>query len=175
MTMARPPIQLAYVVRDVAAAAGRWTELTGAGPFFLADFRIAGQTYREAPAEVNVRVALGYLGDMMLELVEPLDDRPSVFNEVLQSRGEGPHHWLVHSDDFDGDIRRYADKGCSLAAIGPIPGFGRAAMFDTMQALGAFTEIVELSPSARAMWDYMRRAHATWDGHEPLRSFPTQS
>jgi hypothetical protein len=165
-------LQVAHVVRDLDAAVARWVHDFGAGPFFVAQFNFGEQVYRGQAARVHVTVALGCLGSTLIELARPDDSEPSIFNEVLERRGEGLHHYWLHCDDFDGEIARYTAAGCPLVAHGPIPGIGRGAYMDTTTLLGCYVELLELRPELWRVLDTIRAAHLNWDGSEPMRAYP---
>ncbi len=80
------------VVRDVKAAAGRYSEL-GIGPFKLREVQVPESrgTVRGLPASFSVRFAYAEAGAVMLELAQPLDET-GLHAEFLASHGEGLHH-----------------------------------------------------------------------------------
>jgi hypothetical protein len=91
-----------WVVRDCQAAQEELGTRLGAGPFLS-----AGETSRfehaivhGKPAPFSLKIAFGALGGVLLELLEPLDDR-SPHAEFLAARGEGLHHLAFLVDDFD--------------------------------------------------------------------------
>jgi hypothetical protein len=165
--------QICYVVRDLDKAMATWMKMFGAGPFFLADFRIGGHEYRGQPAEVDVRVGLAYSSSINIELLQPNQPGPSIYHEILDTRGEGIHHFWKRCSDFDAEIAHYAAIGCPVVAGGPIPGIGKSYFVDTLSTLGVFTEIQELSDAVYVALDEMHQAHLAWDGKtDPIRPYP---
>ena len=72
--------QMAYVVEDIEAGMQRWIEQLGVGPWYLLEhFTGERATYRGAPAEADVALAMAYAGHMLVELIAPNDDKPSVY------------------------------------------------------------------------------------------------
>lgn len=172
--MIQPPgsiLQTAYVVRDLERAVLEWARVLKAGPFFVGDFKVPGQLYRGRPATTHIRAANGYSGAMMIELIQPLDDEPSIFNEVLATRGEGLHHHYLRCADFDAELARLAAQGIQPVQTGTLPGIGRMAYVDTWSRLGAFTELWDLAPAFYAKFERMRTLHDGWDGERPIRPF----
>jgi hypothetical protein len=166
--------QVCYVVRDREAAMAKWINLYGAGPFFTAEFKLGGHEYRGRPATVDVRVGLAYSSSLNIELLQPMQDGPSIYHEVLDTRGEGIHHFWRRSHDFDAEIARFDAAGCPVVAGGPIPGIGKSYFVDTLATLGVFTEIQELSDAVYVALDEMHAAHLAWDGRtDPIRPYPT--
>lgn len=170
--MLRGIVQICQVTRDLDRSIASWIALYEAGPFFVADFRLEGHHYRGRPVTADVRVGLAFCGSLLIELAQPNGVGPSIYHEVLESRGEAVHHFWKPSADFDAEIARYAAKGCPVIAGGPIPGMGRQVFVDTTSETGVFTEILELADWVYGALDIMRQAHLRWDGSDPVRPYP---
>ena len=55
------------------------------------------------PADFVASISLSYLGDMQLELIEPVRG-PNIYSDFLRDSGPGLHHICVEADtlgDFD--------------------------------------------------------------------------
>jgi len=165
-------IENAYVVRDLDAAVESWRGAGNAGPFFLGEYPLPASscTYRGRPTPLHTRFAFGVSGAMTIELVQQMDDNPSVFSEVLESRGVGLHHLKYATPSRIAEVGRLKQLGfeevASLTAAGP----ERLITFvDTRASLGAFMEIMDYAvwrPSHEALL----RAHQDWDGRtDPVR------
>jgi hypothetical protein len=71
--------QMAYVVEDIQEGMRRWIDQLGVGPWFLLDtFSGVDPSYRGAPSEAEVSLAMSFAGHMLVELIALKDDRPSV-------------------------------------------------------------------------------------------------
>lgn len=86
--------QLAFVVADLEEALAQYVQVFGIEPWTVyeaepADF--SESTYHGDPAEFGMRYAVGRVGDLMLELIEPTAG-PSIYHDHLEERGEGIHH-----------------------------------------------------------------------------------
>lgn len=152
--------QQAWLVRDLAAAADAWARLFGAGPFFAVRHHRADQfRYRGTGTEADVSYAFGYLGDMMIQLVEQHDDRPSIYRDMFPDGGAGFHHvgYLVH--DFAAERARLIAAGFELACELYADGVN-AAYFDTRSAIGCMTEIHGDPAPILGFFGLWRRAHA---------------
>lgn len=169
--------QVCYVVRDLERALKTWTEVYRAGPFYVGDFRQdEGQHYRGRPTTLDVRVAIGYSGSLNIELLEPRRPGPSIFHEILDTRGEGIHHFWLRAANLDAEIARFEAMGCPVIAGGEVPGFGRSCFVDTLSMLGVFTELQELRDAVLVALEGMHRAHLNWDGKtNPVRPYPQLS
>jgi hypothetical protein len=108
---------------------------------------------------------------MNIELIQPNDDAPSVYREVLDKRGPGFHHWGVATKDFDRDVQKYRAQGHDLALFLRVPSGGRVAYMDTTAQLPGFVELIELGADFEAVFNRFYRASIGWDGQDPVRSF----
>jgi hypothetical protein len=109
--------QTAFVVRDINAAIDHFIRDCGAGPFFLLPhFLTEGQVYRGTPSMADVAIAMGFAGHMQIELIQPLDDNPSVYRETIEARGHGFHHVGIACRDVDAMLPGYLARGYTLAS-----------------------------------------------------------
>ncbi len=165
-------IQSAFVVQDIHAAMQDWTAKLHAGPWFLLPrFTGVDALYRDKPSTAAVSIAMGFAGHMWLELIQPLDNEPSVYREIIDRRGYGFHHFGVGTGNFDRDVERYKASGAALAFFARVPSGGRVAYMDTSATLPGMTELIELGASFDSIFGRMYAASIAWDGSDPLRSF----
>ncbi|MDP6978541.1 MAG: VOC family protein [Myxococcota bacterium] len=109
-----PIRQVAYVAEDIDAAMQAWNRQMGVGPFAVArdvtPFR--GAKYRgESCEDLRLNLGFGYLGEIQLELIEQLDDRPSIYKEMLDRGNRGAHHYCFAVDDYGSAYRELMDSG----------------------------------------------------------------
>jgi hypothetical protein len=170
--MLQPPgtvIELCHVVDDMDKAIAHWTKSLAAGPFFVGDMRFEeGHRYRGEPAVLAIRVAFGFSGGLLIELVQPLDGDRSVFTEVLEQRGPGYHHVMLR-DDYDAARARLESQGFKVALESTTPLGERCALFDTQDVNGGFIEVMDLHIGFGRLTELMAQAHENWDGSEPSR------
>jgi len=163
-------LELCQVVRDIDAALDHWTRTIGAGPFFLFDVPVLpGQIYRGRPTEVSMRVAFGFSGGLLIELLQQTNATPSVFTEMLDARGDGYHHVMLRVP-YDEGVARLSSQGHDIAFSGRMPGGERFCLFDTRKADGGYVELMEISFAMEESLERMYRAHLGWDGTtDPVR------
>ena len=157
MTTTRPLrlpqlFHIGWVVRDCAAAQRELSERLGAGPFVSAgdEARFDNTLVHGKPVPFSLRVAFGPLGGVLLELLEPLDDR-SPHAEFLASHGEGPHHLAFLVDDFDEQLA--AASGLARLIDGTGPGNPiRWVYLDSGRLRGTVIELLERTPVAEAVF-----------------------
>ena len=163
-------LELCHVTTDLDAAMVHWTRELRAGPFFVFEVPVLpGQLYYGEPTEVSLRVAFGFSGGVLIELLEQTNDGPSPFLDFLHERGPGLHH-VKPRGLFDTDHARLSAAGHKVAFSGTMPSGERFCLFDTRVASGAYTELMEISPPMEQMLGLMEAAHRGWDGvTDPVR------
>lgn len=160
--------QLGFVVDDVIAAARRWVDLYGVGPFHVMPRNNLDCTYRGQPARMDTQIAVAQAGPVQIELIAVFDDGPNVFADMLGAGGAGFHQICTTTPDFDGKKAHYAALGIEPAC--EVSGRGlRVAYYDTVDEVGFFTEVVEQTPEFLAQLAAVAGTCANWDGSEPIR------
>jgi hypothetical protein len=133
----------------LAALHGRY----GLGPFHTSDDSYAARLHG-VDFTLSLRVGFGWLGDTLLEVLQPLDgDSPHA--HFLSRHGPGLHHvcWLVASvDDYVAATRSVITLDGHGAA-----GLHRWAYLEPV-AGGLVPEIIEDTPSSAAVFADIRRA-----------------
>lgn len=166
------PIQNAWVVDDIEAAAMHWVNHLGVGPFFIAEYNstiLTNTYYRGVPSDVTMITALAYAGETQIELVQPLGEQPNIYRDTVPMGSTGFHHVCCWSTDLKADIQHYRDAGFEVASQGSVingPGF---AYIDTHQTLGCMIELMEVNEGLQGMFQMFKDAAKDWDGKEPLR------
>lgn len=167
--------QVAWVVYDLDRSIKRWTAL-GAGPFFETDPKLLPEReYRGVKGRDHIRTALTFLGTTQIELIQPTDNEPSFFREVLDKRGECVHHYqpncrIIDAATFEADAKTYRDQGFEIAQSMVVPGMGRIVYFDALESMGVFFELAERPPQFYQNSVDMYEAHVGWDGKDPIRT-----
>lgn len=140
-------LQVALVVRDLDASLRTYVHGYGIGPWEIYEFNpsnVAGMVKDDEPAEYAMRIALAKLGGVMLELIEPLDDR-SIYAEFLAEHGEGMHHLGVGARDYGEALAALRAKGHSVLQGGTYNGV-TFSYLSTDRDLGMITEIFDWPP-----------------------------
>lgn len=165
--------QTAFVVEDLKAAIGRFVTDTGAGPFFVLDnFLVPGQTYRGGESQADITLAMGFAGHMLIELIQPLDDHPSVYQETIELRGYGFHHFGIAYADVDAASRDYQARGYAEAFRAAVPTGGEVVYLDNgTGAQVGFLELLPVTPGMDETFTRFWKASLGWDGSDPVRPF----
>lgn len=149
-----PFVQLAWVVADIEGAEDlfkrnhgveHWTRLPAI------HFGPETCTYRGRPADFVSHIALSYVGDLQLELIEPVSGA-SIYSEFLNAHGPGLHHGCWEAADLDSMVAgvdviqsgSMADDALRFAYLASgLPGI-------------PFCELVEVHPAMQAFFDRIK-------------------
>ena len=165
-------IQVAFVVEDIRQSIHHWLKTLHVGPWFLQErWAPAEATYRQQPSTAEIAAALAFSGHTLIEFIQPLDDRPSVYREVIEQRGYGFHHIACSSEDYHADVRRYEELGFPLAFQTRVPTGSLVGYMDTRSVLPGFTELIQSTVANERFFTGIHKAALGWDGTDPLRSF----
>ncbi len=163
-------MQLAYVPADFDAALQYWTQVVGAGPFFAIDHvQLERVRYRGASSEIDFSMALGYWGDMQIELIRQHNDAPSIYKEWRDAGREGLHHVCILVEDIANARAACAAVNAVVAQEGRVAAGGEVIYVDTGGGPGTMVEILQPGPGTRDFFAMMRNAARGWDGSDPLR------
>lgn len=163
-------MQLAYVVENLELALEHWLREIKVGPFFvLRSLEALDKRYRGAPTDVDLDIALGFSGNVCIELIQQKCKSPSVYRELLDSKGGGFHHWGLFAEAFDEAVVRYQQHGHVLAFSGAVVIGGRFAYMDTVAQLGGMIELIEATPGVRELFANLENSAREWDGTDPVR------
>lgn len=163
-------IQTAFVTDDIRSCMAELTRTLGAGPWFLRERGVfAQQVYRGAPAQTALAIALGYAGDMQFEIIQQLDDSPSVYREWVERKGYGLHHFGIACKDYPAALAHYRSLGDALVYEAEVAHGARVGYFDTQGRLPAMIEVIEYLPATQAMFGQFRDSARGWDGSDAVR------
>ena len=141
------PVQVAWVTNDLNTTETALTGLLGVKKWVrLPDVHFAPDT-------------CSYLGDMQLELIEPVSG-PNIYSDFLRDSGPGLHHICVEADtleNFDAALALAAEQGATVPQQGVMPGGLRFAYLSAPQHGVPFLEIAHFSAEMRQFFDYIKQ------------------
>jgi len=165
-------VQMAYVVPDMHAAMDRWIRDCGVGPWFLLEsFTSPEHRYRGQPNAADIKLAMAFAGHMCIELIQPKDDRPSVYKEIVDQRGYGFHHVGIAVTDVGGAQADYAARGYRTAFEAPVPSGGTVLYLEDGTFDPGFIELIPATAGMDEMFTRFWRASIDWNGADPIRPF----
>jgi hypothetical protein len=164
-------IQTAFVVEHIRESIRSWIDDCHVGPWFLLDhFTGEHPIYRGAPSQADVAIAMAFAGHMLIELIQPNDENPSVYKETIDARGYGFHHLGRASDDIEADIAALEGRGYILAFRAGVPTGGDVAYMDKPGNSG-FLELISATDAMDQAFTRFWQASIGWDGSDPVRPF----
>jgi catechol 2,3-dioxygenase-like lactoylglutathione lyase family enzyme len=162
--------QIGYVVRDLDEAMQSWCTL-GVGPWYtLRDLPQPNCTYRGQRVSPTISLALTNSGPLQVELIQVLDDGPSIYREFVETGREGFHQLAWWAEDFAGLMRRADAAGWPVVFSGEAGGT-HFAYFELDTTISTIIEVSELNDMTRGLATMLEAAARGWDGAtDPVRS-----
>lgn len=140
-------LQVGIVVKDLDEAVKRYWHQYGIGPWAIYDFNpktVKEMIIHGKPAQYSMRLAMTFVGNVEIELMEPKDDM-SIYAEFLKEHGEGLHHLAVDTPGYNQTVDFFEKKGLDVLQ-GGLWETSRYSYFDTLNDLGFITEIYDEDP-----------------------------
>ncbi len=163
-------VQVAYVVEDLQKSITEFSQKFNIGPWFYSNgYTLKEASYRGKPTDMRMGLALSFSGNMCFEVIQPLDDKPSVYWDVIKKKGYGFHHLGMATTQYEVDVARYQKMGYVLAFEGLTPRGIRFAYFDTTGDLPGMLELIEYNDTQLKFLSLMQQASVNWDGKDPSR------
>ena len=140
--------QVAIVVKDLDRTVEQWWTLFGIGPWHFYTYgKPLGQkmSYHGEPVEYEMRLALSYIGNLRVELIEPREG-PTVYTDFVREHGYGVHHFGVLVSNMQAAIKQAEDAGLVMTMDGSgfgLDGDGHYAYLDTEERIGTTIELIE--------------------------------
>ena len=136
--------QVAIIVRDIEAKARAWSQILGlpVPEIIVTDTVDKTQAeYNGQPTTARAKLAFFHLGQLDVELIEPIDG-PSTWKDQLDRHGDSLHHIAFNIKDMKDKIALLDSRGVPLVQRGEYTG-GRYAYLDGVAQLGAILELLE--------------------------------
>ncbi len=159
------PVQIAWVTHDLDSTESALTALLGARKWVRTPAVHFGPDtclHRGAPADFVADISLSYIGDMQLELIQPVRGE-SVYREFLDASGPGLHHVCIRADDPEAFATAVADAaatGAEIVTQGVIAGGLQFAYLSVPTAGVPFVEIAYVPDDIQAFFDYIKGEQA---------------
>jgi methylmalonyl-CoA/ethylmalonyl-CoA epimerase len=133
--------QIGIIVRDMDKAISNYSDIFGINfpAVYVREF--FNRTYRGKPGNFRLKVALGMMGKLQIELIEVLEGE-SIYREFLEKKGEGLHHLGFDVKNMDERIKALEKLGIGVLQSGERIGAKHAHM-DTERIVGVIFEFLE--------------------------------
>ncbi|MCF6356513.1 MAG: VOC family protein [Draconibacterium sp.] len=140
--------QICILVPDIDEAVKTYWERFGVGPWHHYTYGkplVKRMTRHGKPYEYKMKVALSHIGNMRIELIEPLEG-DTVYTEFIEEHGYGVHHLGFLTNDMQASLKDAEECGIAMtqdgAGFGPDDD-GHYAYLDTEKLLGTTVELIE--------------------------------
>jgi methylmalonyl-CoA/ethylmalonyl-CoA epimerase len=136
--------QIGLAVVNIQEAVRAWAALLGvdAPAILITDTLDRAHTeYQGRPTTARARLAFFLLGQVTLELIEPIGE-PSTWRDQLAAHGPSLHHIAFEIKDMPERLKGLAAHGFSLLQRGDYQG-GRYVYLDGLERFGTVVELLE--------------------------------
>ena len=138
-------VQIGIVVPDLDKTTRLLSSLFGIGPFRSVVWPNRPESkyeYRDVEEHILISQAFVQLGQVEIELIQPLEGERNAYKQFLDETGGGIHHVLFEIKDIDPVLRALAESGVTVlqSGTGIRPGT-RWALLDTQEQLGFLVEL----------------------------------
>ncbi len=158
------PVQIAYAVDDVVAAAQRWVA-RGVGPFFVIEhIELRNVRVRGEPATFDHSSAYSQWGPLMVELICQHD---GAADPIVG--GSGVHHIAHFVDDFATAAASLSAQHAQEALYAETSAGMPFAFYDARDERGHLIEIYERTERLGRFYEMVRDASVGWNGADPIR------
>ena len=152
----RRPFQLGYVTADLEAAVAAMRAEQGVE---LANFGVVTLDLIDGD-HIDIKVALGYARDVMIELIEPVGDIPLYAGHLPDRSGPSRLHHIGYSvedaDELNDVVAAHRRLGHEVALNARL-GDARYTYVDTLAKLGHFQEYLLVDSAGRAWQESLPR------------------
>ncbi len=165
--------QVAYVIKDLRATMDEWIR-QGVGPWFYTEHRVLDDfRYHGVDSPVEMACALGNSGPIQLELIQQLNDTPSMFKDFIDAGHEGVQHIAHWTDDYQGLYDHALSLGYRVGQEGqfaaPAPDPPARFCYFEADVPGTVVELCDTSGMLGGFFTMIREAAVDWDGKDPIR------
>lgn len=162
-------IQLAFFPTDFDATMKYWIETVGVGPFFvLNDVRLDDMKYKGQPTDATFTMAIGYWGDIQIELIKTDSQGLSLYAGEYAVR-DRLHHVCVFVASIAEARAACAEVGAEIIVEGSVGPDGAVIYVDPGQGPGYVIEYLQPMSGSEGLFQMMKDAARDWDGSDPIR------
>jgi methylmalonyl-CoA/ethylmalonyl-CoA epimerase len=163
-----PIRQVAWVVRNLQESVDNWMRVSGVGPWTVFRNVAMAGTLDGQSVKVRMHVALGYQGDMEIELIEDLGAGASPYRGPGGEPLVGMHHVGWFSDDVAADVARGSARGMQVMFEAANEVTRVAYLRDPREPKLLF-EFIEMNEAMRAGFAARLEASRNWQGDNALQ------
>ena len=148
--------QVAYVTRDLDRAMQCFQRQYGVRSFYV-------QRGNRMDENTTTDLALAWLGDTMVELIQPFGNGNSFYETMLgpEPLGTRLHHFghlVPDRAEWDRLTQRIGRDGSSIPLVGSVEGFLSYLYVDERARTGHYLEYILCEPAGQAFFDSVPRS-----------------
>ncbi|WP_196510425.1 VOC family protein [Nostoc sp. NZL] len=140
--------KIGIITHDLDKTVRNYVERLGIAPwkvYNLQSPRLSETKIHGKNVNLSVRIAVTYVGNTLLEIVQPLDGI-SIYHDLLDKHGEGVHYIGVASEklNFSELIKHFNKLGYSIAMEGKLENAYHFAYLDTKSVAKMMIEVISI-------------------------------
>ncbi len=139
--------QIGIIVKDIEQKVKNWAqvlEMPVPAVTTIDSYEKTDAMYKGKPTSAVAKQVIFFLGDVMIELLEPVGS-PSTWDDFANTNGQGIHHIAFLEENAEKEMAKYKSKGMNIAQQGHWD-TGRYFYADSFDKLGAVIELLEFFP-----------------------------
>lgn len=136
--------QIGIVVHNCDEAVEMLSSVFGIGPWDVKDVEFTGVEVRGEPTSLKARIGFAQAGAVQIEVIQPLEGR-SIYDEHLETKGDGLHHLGFLVPDMDERVAEMARRGVGVLQAGHTGRKSGFAYLDTAKSAGVILEFISAS------------------------------
>lgn len=163
-----PVVQQGYVVPDIDEAMEHWVA-RGVGPFYIEHLKGFDGNVDGEERKLELKAAFAYSGDQQIEVIQPLGDSPSIYEEYLKTHPDGGlQHLAVWVDNIDEKLSSLKEQGLDYV-LRQRYGDGHAYI-DSKEKPGVMIQLMARGPVMEQLFEVIKDGAENWDGKtDPVR------
>ena len=149
---------IGVVYKDFSKVAEKIKDLYRMSEIRIVDSIVEVNTFIEELTEpLKIKVGFANIGNTMIELFQPLDDK-SLYSEFLKKNPEGGiHHVGILVTDIEKEAKKWDAMGLKRMISGVLPS-NRFVYYDTREMFGYVTEILDnVPPPPKMLEEIMKK------------------
>ena len=137
-------VHVGFAIADVEKTIHEMEKILGSGDFqIIEDVKISDLTYQGAHTDSEVRVGVGSMSGVGIELIEQTNEAPSPYIDDIRKGIERPHHLAFASSNYSLD-KEYLDQQGGEVIFTSDQDDSRFAYFRFETIPGFIIELMEL-------------------------------
>ena len=133
--------QVGIVVRDMEKIIENYREIFGISFPKVVVPEYFNRVYRGKPENFRMKIGLTMMGDLQIELIQPLEGK-TTYGEFLEKWGEGIHHLGFGVNNLDERVAAFQKLGVGVLMSGERVG-AKFAYMDTEGSVGIIVELFQ--------------------------------